>query len=139
MGKVDRFTVSLDTELLAAFDRHLAQRGYENRSEAVRDLIREVLISARPSGGNETVTTLLTMCCDHRQRSVADRIRTCLAGQPDLIVGSFRVPVDAHLEALAVALRGPSERVVAVANELQALRGVSLGRSLTLSASEQVE
>ena len=49
---VDRFTVSLDTELLAAFDHHIASLGYENRSEAIRDLIRDELISEKKCGGD---------------------------------------------------------------------------------------
>ena len=47
MACVDRFSVSLDTELLAAFDRHIAAHGYVNRSEAIRDLIRNILLAGR--------------------------------------------------------------------------------------------
>ena len=45
MPQVDRFSVSLDTELLAAFDHHIAGKGYANRSEAVRDMIRDLLLA----------------------------------------------------------------------------------------------
>ncbi|MEK7732205.1 MAG: ribbon-helix-helix protein, CopG family, partial [Planctomycetota bacterium] len=52
---VDRFTVSLDTELLAAFDHHIAAKGYENRSEAIRDLIRDLLTATQLQKGGEPV------------------------------------------------------------------------------------
>ena len=47
MAYLDRFGVSMDAELLAAFDGHLAERGYANRSEALRDLVREALARTR--------------------------------------------------------------------------------------------
>ena len=55
MPQVDRFSVSLDTELLAAFDHHIAGKGYVNRSEAVRDMIRDMLLAGRLPEGDDPV------------------------------------------------------------------------------------
>ena len=60
MAQIDRFSVSLDAELLAAFDRHIAAKGYDNRSEAIRDLIRDLLITSRLKEGNDDVSAILT-------------------------------------------------------------------------------
>ncbi len=125
MSPVDRFSVSLDTELLAAFDRHIADRGYGNRSEAVRDLIRDLLVGGLFEGGNKPVVAVLTVVCDHREGQGAKRLRACLAANRNLVVGSLSVPIDQHRDSLAIGLKGPADRVQALANRIQALRGVA--------------
>ena len=127
MPQVDRFSVSLDTELLAAFDRHIAAKGYENRSEAIRDLIRDLLVSSRLQRGDEPVAAVLTVVCDHEAGETAGRLRACLAEHADLVFGSLHLPVDEGRDWLAIGLRGSVEQVQAVANEIQAMRGVTHG------------
>ena len=127
MSQVDRFSVSLDTELLAAFDHHIAQKGYENRSEAIRDLIRELLVSSRGRRDDETFVAVLTAVIDHRDGEIAKRLRTALAAQPDLVRGSLQTTVDRHRDAWAIALSGLAGPVHTLANEIQAMRGVSHG------------
>ncbi len=124
MPQVDRFSVSLDTELLAAFDRHIADRGYRNRSEAVRDLIRDLLAAGRAEHGTAQVVGVLTVVCDHRETEAPKRLRACLVKHSDLIAGSLTVPVDAHRDTVAIALHGPADRVEAVADQIGAMRGV---------------
>ena len=128
MPPVDRFSVSLDAELLAAFDHHITSRGYTNRSEAVRDLIRESLLEARLDRAEEPVAAVLSIVCDHRQGSPYARIRARLGTHSDLTAGSLIMTIDAERDAVIIGLRGPSRRVQALANEIQAMRGVTLGR-----------
>lgn len=136
MPPVDRFTVSLDTELLSAFDHHIAAKGYENRSEAIRDLIRDLLTATRLQQGVEPVVAFLDMVCDHRVGDVAKRIRGCLQEGGDLVLGTFAAAIDAHRDGLAIALKGPSDRVYALANQLQAMRGVTHGRLSAIPINE---
>ncbi len=96
MPQVDRFSVSLDTELLAAFDRHIAKRGYENRSEAIRDLIRDLLVASRMQQGDEPAAAILMLVCDHREGEAFKRLRSCLAAEADLVRGSLHMPIDEH-------------------------------------------
>ena len=128
MPHADRFTVSLDTELLAAFDHHITMRGYTNRSEAVRDLIRDLLLANRLPGGDQQVAAVLTLVCDHSVGETGNRLRTCLSQHGDLVAGSLHVLIDADRESVAVSLRGTAERVQAVADRIQAMRGISHGR-----------
>jgi CopG family nickel-responsive transcriptional regulator len=128
MPTVDRFTVSLDTELLAAFDRFIADRGYENRSEAVRDMIRDLLVADRLATGREEVAAFLTFVCDHRLGDAFKRMRGLLRANAEMVSGWLNLPLDDHHDAMAVAFRGPSDRVRAAAEQVQALRGVSHGR-----------
>ena len=128
MPQIDRFSVSLDTELLAAFDRHIANRGYGNRSEAVRDMIRDLLVTSRLAGGNEPVVAVLTVVCDQGTGEVARRLRASLAAHADTVCGSLHVPVEQNRDALAIALRGTADVVRKLADEIQAMRGITHGR-----------
>ena len=127
MAQVDRFSVSLDTELLAAFDRHIAQKGYENRSEAVRDMIRDLLIAGRIPCGTEPIAGLLTVVVDHRENETAARLRAHLASRAQVVQSAMQTGVDANRDRYAIALRGPAEQVQTLANEIQAMRGVTHG------------
>lgn len=135
MPRIDRFTVSLDTELLAAFDRHIASRGYENRSEAVRDLIRDLLVKGRAVSGTDAVAGILTIVCDHRVGEAMNRVRECLAASVDVVSGSLHIPIDEHRDVLAIALRGTADSVQRIADGLQALRGITHGQ-LSIVPSE---
>ena len=127
MPHVDRFSVSLDTELLAAFDRHIESKGYHNRSEAIRDMIRELLVTSRRLEGDEAVTAILTIACDHDVRPSPSQLRACLAAHRDVVLGSIHVTVDDHRDGLAIALRGSADNVQAVADRVQAMRGIMHG------------
>lgn len=132
MPKIDRFSVSLDTELLAAFDCRIAQKGYETRSEAVRDMIRDLLVSDRKTQGNETVTAILTLVVDHAAGEPAKGLRARIAAQADIVFGSLSFTLDANRDRHAIVLRGPSDRVAALADEVKAMRGISHGHFYTL-------
>ena len=136
MPPVDRFTVSLDTELLAAFDHHIAAKGYENRSEAIRDLIRDALAATRLQKGGESVVAFLTLVCDHRVGDVDKRIRASLQEGSDLVLGTLTATIDPHRDGLTIALNGPSDRVHALANQLQAMRGVTHGHLSAVPTTE---
>ena len=136
MSHVDRFSVSLDTELLAAFDRHIASAGYENRSEAIRDMIRDLLITSRLRQGNEEVAAILTLACDQRVGETAKRLRALLATHTDVVYGSLYLPIDRHREGVAIALRGPVGQVQALANGIQALRGIAHGHLSAVPVKE---
>ena len=136
MLHIDRFSVSLDTELLAAFDRHIASKGYQNRSEAIRDMIRDSLVTSRRLEGDEPITAILTTVCDHRVGESAARLRACLIAHEDTVLGSVHVNVDDHRDALAITLKGPAEMVQTVANKVQAMRGSMHGHLSVIPAEE---
>jgi CopG family nickel-responsive transcriptional regulator len=136
MPYVDRFSVSLDTELLAAFDRHIAERGYTNRSEAIRDMIRGLLVDARLEQGDEPAVGILVAVCDGHEAEAQRRVRACLAAAVDVYHGAFHIPVAQKREAMAIALRGPAERIQGIANRLQSFRGVSLVRLTAVPLSD---
>ena len=136
MPQVDRFSVSIDTELLAAFDRQISSRGYENRSEAIRDMIRDLLVTSRLQRGAEPLAAVLTAVCDHRTGEAAKRVRASLAARSDLVLGSLHIPVDEHRDALAIGLKGPAAKIQELANQIQSMRGVTHGNLTAVPISE---
>ena len=72
MSTVSRFGVSLEEDLLAAFDLSIGGQGYQNRSEAIRDLIRDHLIQRRVGQGNAEVIGVVTLVYDHRVHRLGD-------------------------------------------------------------------
>ena len=125
MSFVDRFTVSLDTELLAAFDRHIADRGYSNRSEAIRDMIRDLLVDAQLQQGDQPAVGILVAVCDRRDSDTGKVLHTMLSKDPDLYHGAFHIPADKGRQMVAISLKGPIEQLQALANRLQSQHGIT--------------
>ena len=73
MAQLARTGLSLDRELLAAFDRVIVKKGYNNRSEAIRDLIRDHLVS-EAAGKNEVVVGTLTIVYDHHRPNLTEKL-----------------------------------------------------------------
>ena len=127
MGKLTRFGVSLDEELLAPFDELCRAKGYSNRSEAIRDLIRKALVQEawQPSQGQGAGT--LTLVYDHHKNDLARRLMRMKHDDHDIIVTTLHVHLD-HYNCLEVlVLKGEAARVRALADRLISCRGVKHG------------
>lgn len=127
MKGVARFGVSLERELLAAFDRQIAGKGYATRSEALRDLIRKTLVEDEWAGNHETVGTV-TIVYDHHVRDLTERLTTLQHRAQHLIVSSLHVHLD-HDHCLEVlVLRGKGVAIRRVADALIGMKGVKHGK-----------
>lgn len=124
----ERFTVSLDRELAAAFEQYRAQLGYASRSEAVRDLLREFLARQRAEEDPEGACVgILTYIYDHHRRDLAAQLTEAQHEHHDLSVATLHVHLD-HDHCLETSvLRGPLERVREFAGRFVARRGVRHG------------
>ena len=128
MGETVRFGVSLDDKLLEDFDLLIEQKGYANRSEAIRDLIRGALVDhAWEAGDDETVGTV-TLVYNHHVRDLSDKLTEQQHAHHDQIVSALHVHLDAHncLEVLVV--RGKARDVQKIADELIRVKGVKHGK-----------
>jgi CopG family nickel-responsive transcriptional regulator len=123
MSELIRFGVSLPEDLLQQFDRHIRHGHYSNRSEAIRDLIREDLVHQEWCEGKE-VAGAITIMYDHHQPGLMTRITTLQHDWQKIIICSQHVHLDHHncLEILAV--RGKAKDVSSLANKLKAVKGI---------------
>jgi CopG family nickel-responsive transcriptional regulator len=130
---LERFSTSLEQDLLIEFDRYLRERGYSNRSEAIRDLIRKSLIREEWKAGEEVVG-VVTLVYNHHQRQLQDRVTELQHKYHRLVISTTHVHLDAHNCLEVVILRGDAEGVQKMAHAMMAIRGVK-GGDLTMSST----
>jgi CopG family nickel-responsive transcriptional regulator len=133
MGLV-RFGVSIDGDLLERFDRLIAERRYENRSEAIRDLLREKLADVRLTEGQEQAVGAVMIVYDHHRRDVLKRITDLEHDCSHLIRSSVHVHLSHHdcLEVIVVA--GQVREIGRFSDSLIGIKGVRHGKvSLTIA------
>ncbi len=125
---MERITISLDTELAAAFDAMSERRGYANRSEAVRDVLREAIERDRLERSDAPwCVATVSYLYNHHERSLADRVVELQHAHHDLTVASMHAHLDHEHCVETLLLRGPTVEVRACAQRLIAERGVHHG------------
>jgi len=126
---VERFTISIDEELAREFDELIARRGYSNRSEAIRDLLRSHLENARlGSKDGAYCVANLSYVFNHHERELAERLTELQHGHHDLTVATMHAHLDHDNCLESVILKGPTQQVRAFADALVAERGVRYGQ-----------
>jgi CopG family nickel-responsive transcriptional regulator len=133
---ITRFGVSLDKRLLAKFDRLNARKGYANRSEAIRDLIREGLVREQWELGDTEAVGTLTLVYDHETRELEERLTELQHAHFQAIVSTLHVHLDAHHCLEVLILRGKAALLKSIADRLIGTRGVKHG---TFSATAEGE
>ncbi len=134
MGQLTRFGVSLDDALLGQFDRMIQRKGYTNRSEALRDLIREGLVREQWELGTDAAVGTLSLVYNHEVRELADRLTDLQHAHCQDIVSTLHVHLDAHHCLEVLVLRGKAADLKAIADRLIGTRGVKHG---TFSATAE--
>jgi CopG family nickel-responsive transcriptional regulator len=130
MSYVERFSISMNGDLLKKFDELIARKGYPSRSEAIRDLVRHALVEERWARPNEKVAATVTLVYDHHTHELAERLAEIQHHHGSLVVASTHIHLD-NDNCLEVAiLRGPSGRVRRLAELLVAQKGVKHGRAI---------
>lgn len=123
-----RFTVSLPRALLKGLDRKMAATGCASRSEFIRDLVREQLIQEKWDAGEEEVVAVLTICYDHHQRDLPDRIMHLQHDAHAHVLCTTHIHLD-HDDCLeAIFLRGRPREVEKLGMAIGGLRGVKFSR-----------
>lgn len=133
MNKLVRFGVSLDQKLLKTFDQHIQRRRYTNRSEALRDLIRDNLVGQEWDEDKETVGTI-TFVYDHHVRDLTSTLTDIQHDYHGKILSGMHVHLDHDhcLEVLVVKAKGSEIRQIADA--LVSVKGVKHGK-LTMTTT----
>ena len=127
MGKLTRFGVSLDEELLEPFDALCAVKGYSNRSEAIRDLIRKALVAEEWQQADGQGAGTLTLVYDHHKNDLARRLTQMQHDEHDIIIATLHVHLDHHNCLAVLILKGEAARVRALADKLISCKGVKHG------------
>src|ERR687883_187199 len=134
MSDLARIGVAIDSDLLAKFDQLIGQRGYTNRSEAFRDLIRDELVEKTWESPDSDVVGTVTLLYDHHVRMLSEKLTDIQHDHHSVILSTLHVHLD-HDHCLEVlVVRGKSAEVRKVADVLISTKGVKHGR-LTITTS----
>jgi CopG family transcriptional regulator, nickel-responsive regulator len=128
MGILSRIGIALDSELLQRFDHSIRERGYTNRSEAFRDLIRDRLVAERTGRPDATVVGTVTLIYDHQPHGITEKLTELQHAHHELIVSTSHAHLD-HDSCLEVLIvHGKSAQVERFADRIIGLKGVQHGR-----------
>ncbi len=138
MEELARFGVSIPKELLKAFDNYIERKHYANRSEAIRDLIRQKLVEEEWKESKEEVVGVITYLYDHHKRELAEKIIDLQHDHYQKIITTQHIHVDHHRCLEVVLVRGRANEIKELADKIQSLKGVlhlnlaltTLGKSL---------
>jgi CopG family nickel-responsive transcriptional regulator len=123
-GSMQRITITIDDALLEAVDVLKAKRGYDSRSEAFRDILRDMLDRESAAKSDSACVATLSYVFDYETRDLAQRLARAQHDHHDLVAANMRVPLD-HNSCLELSvLRGAAPAVQAYADAVTTQRGV---------------
>ncbi len=124
---VVRFGVAMPGDLLDRFDKYVKRRGYDNRSEALRDLVRAELATEAWDRG-EHVVAAITVVYDHHVPGLTDKLVSIQHDSGGQVISTMHVHLD-HSQCLEIIVaQGPARELEKMADELVRTRGVLVGR-----------
>lgn len=126
MAELVRFGVAMEKPLLTRFDELVERRGFENRSEALRDLVRRELDQDTWQRGGQAVATI-TLVYDHHVRELTERLTEIQHDHGEFIISALHVHLDHHHCMEVIAVKGPARTLKGLADRLLGARGVLSG------------
>lgn len=134
MAELSRIGVAIDADLLDKFDEHITERGYTNRSEAFRDLVRDELIRKASEAPDQLVVGTVTLVYNHHVRMLSDKLTDMQHESHHNILSTMHVHLD-HDNCLEVlVVKGKAKEVRRIADALISVKGVSFGH-LTIAGT----
>lgn len=133
---IKRFGVSLDEELLTQFDSLIDKKGYSNRSEAVRDLIRDSLVKEEWGDDEQETAGAVLIVYDHHQYELAQKMTDVQHHHVDSIISSLHVHLDHDNCLELVVLRGKSMTIKNIAERIISTKGVKFGQFINATSGK---
>ena len=135
MAELVRTGVSLDDDLLRQFDKIIARRGYSNRSEALRDLIRESLVAEEINNDKPVVATL-SMLYDHHRPNLSNKLADVQHHHHGQVLAATHVHLDEENCLEVVIMKGRAGEVKHLADHMLSMRGVKHGKLVLTSTGK---
>ncbi len=135
MDKVTRIGISLEPELLKEFDELVSGKGYTNRSEAIRDVIRFALTDERWKDSEAEVVGTITIVYDHRKGAVQDRLMEIQHDHHANIASTIHIHLSTEQCLEVLIVWGKVKEVQHLADEVIAVKGVNFGKLTMTSGS----
>jgi CopG family transcriptional regulator, nickel-responsive regulator len=135
---VTRFSVSLPPKLLSDYDKMVTEKGYDNRSTAIADMMRAQLVEHRQKTGSGDIAGTITLVYDHHTQHVLEVLTSIQHDHHAVIASTMHVHLD-HRNCLEVlVVRGRAAQIKKIADELIAARGVKHGKLTVTSTGKDL-
>jgi CopG family nickel-responsive transcriptional regulator len=135
MEQITRFGVSIEQELLNKFDQLIETEGYENRSKAIRDLIRNALIKTKKHDPESIAMGTLTMIYDHHTGNLTNKLLKIQHDNTSDILTTTHIHID-HDNCLEVLiLKGKTKHIQQLADNIKSLKGIKHGELVITTSS----
>jgi len=135
---MERYTITIPEDLLNRFDRSISKKGYANRSEAIRDLVRDSLVAEEWAKETDQVAATVTLIYDHHIPELPTRLTDMQHHHGDIVVAATHIHLDNHNCLEVVILRGPCKKVRALAEKMVSLRGVKHGKIVHTTEGKKI-
>ncbi|UMZ75126.1 nickel-responsive transcriptional regulator NikR [Natranaerofaba carboxydovora] len=138
MAKLTRFGISIPETLLVEFDKVINRKGYPNRSEAIRDLIREHLIEKEWTDDREEVAGTVTLVYDHHVKGLTNHLVALQHDYHDMILSTMHIHLD-HDNCLEVlVVKGKAKRAQEMVEQMTTVKGVKHGKFTMTSTGKNI-
>lgn len=138
MTDLIRFGVSIDKSLAAKFDALANERGYTNRSEALRDLIREALVEDEWQRAVGEAVGVITVVYNHEQRELSRKLTHLQHRFSQKIVSTLHVHLDEHNCLEAIVVKGAVDKIKQMADSLISMKGVKHGKLVATTTGKEL-
>jgi len=138
MSKIERVGVSLDKKLLTMFDELIAKQGYANRSEAIRDLIRNRLSEEQLADPTSQATAGVFLIYDHHEAKLSQKLVDIQHNHLLEVIASTHVHLDHNNCLEAIILKGKVKEIEKLGNNIASLKGIKLSRMNMMTTGEQL-
>ncbi len=135
MEKITRFGVSIEPDLLKNFDKIIKKKGYKNRSEAIRDIIRKDLIKEKSEDPNSEAIGTLTMIYDHHSGNLTDKLLNIQHDHHNEILSTTHIHIDHHNCLEVLVLKGKIGSIQKLADNIKAFNGIKHGELVITKSS----
>ena len=133
--RITRFGVSIKPELLDKFDKNIKRKGYNNRSEAIRDIIRKSIIKEDTIAPNSEVMGTLTMIYDHHEGTLTNKLLDLQHEHHNEILSTTHIHMDHHNCLEVLVLKGKTGEIKKLADNIKALKGIKHGELVITKTS----
>ncbi len=137
MAELIRYGVSIGRSLSRRFDRLIKAKGYANRSEAIRDLIRDSLVEEEWQGGDEETIGVITILYNHQQRELSGKLTHSQHHYHAETISSLHVHLDSSNCLEVVVMRAPAATIKKAAEQLIGTKGVKHGKLIMTSTGRR--
>lgn len=134
MEQIERIGVSVDKKLLSAFDKLIAGRGYQSRSEAIRDLIRQQISSEQLKNPRAKAIAAVFLVYEHHSTKLMEKLTGLQHSHVLQTISSMHIHLDGHNCMEIIVLKGRVSEINKVAEKIISLKGVKLGRINLMSS-----